>query len=206
MRQPKRNFVIEYKSGRRRSVNTQTSSIWGNLDLKSVAQAVETDMPTQSAEPVGPVADASLGHSAQGIVAETNAPTKIIFPTDGEPAVERADPVTPMAHDTMIDGEEPIGVNDAKGSAEGHATGEPTRSEPSVADNKRRSVRQAGAGAGRKPVNPISTMPKLASFSEADKELADLVQLEEENRQLRRLLVTKLRQENAWLSEQLQRG
>ncbi|MBO0144566.1 hypothetical protein JZX87_25770 [Agrobacterium sp. Ap1] len=206
MKQPKRNFVIEYKSGRRRSVTTQANSIWGNLDLKSVARAVETDLPGQSLGIDGPAKDAVFSmHSEQHIVAETNAAKEIISPRDGELAVESIDLGAPVDNDAQIDAEAAVGATDVRSLAEGDATGEPARAKPSGAKHKLRRVRQAGAGAGRKPVKPMLAKPKPASFSEVDEELADLFQLEEENRQLRRLLVTKLREENAWLSERLQR-
>lgn len=47
MKKPQRNFVVEYKSGRRKSDVKSPSSIWGNLDLKSVARDVETVLPPQ---------------------------------------------------------------------------------------------------------------------------------------------------------------
>jgi hypothetical protein len=206
MKQPKRNFVIEYKSGRHRSVTTQSNSIWGDLDLKSVARAVETDLPGQSSGIDGPAEDAVSMHSEQHIVAETIAATDIISPRVGEHAAESVDPGAPIDHDALIDGEAAVGANDVRNLAEGDATGEPARAKPSDAKHKLRRVRQLSAGAGRKPVKPMLAKPKPASLSEVDDELADLFQLEEENRQLRRLLVTKLREENAWLSERLQRG
>ena len=41
MKKPQRSFVVEYKSGRRKLDSKAPSSIWGNLDLKSVARDVE---------------------------------------------------------------------------------------------------------------------------------------------------------------------
>ncbi|EJC75369.1 hypothetical protein Rleg10DRAFT_3977 [Rhizobium leguminosarum bv. trifolii WSM2012] len=44
MKTPQRKFVVEFKSGRRRST-TQPDSIWGNTDLKAFARQAETDAP-----------------------------------------------------------------------------------------------------------------------------------------------------------------
>lgn len=43
MRKPQRNFVVEFKSGRRRQTSKPVS-IWGNLDLKAVSAAVSADV------------------------------------------------------------------------------------------------------------------------------------------------------------------
>ena len=40
MKKTQRSFAVEYKSGRRRT-DAKPNSIWGNLDLKSVARDVE---------------------------------------------------------------------------------------------------------------------------------------------------------------------
>lgn len=103
----------------------------------------------------------------------------------------------------LVDSEETIVANDAIGSAEGDATGEAARSEPGGSERIRRRVRKTNARRERQPVKPKSARTKLVSMSEADKELADLFQLEEENRQLRRLLVVKLRKDNDWLRDRL---
>ncbi|RZI53658.1 MAG: transcriptional regulator, partial [Pseudomonas sp.] len=42
MKKPQRNFAIEYKSGRRK-LDTKSTSIGGNMDLKSVARDVEEE-------------------------------------------------------------------------------------------------------------------------------------------------------------------
>ncbi|MGO7169631.1 hypothetical protein AB9F47_21520 [Rhizobium leguminosarum] len=44
MKTENRNFVVEFKSGRRRSPG-KTNSIWGNTDLKALAREVEQKAP-----------------------------------------------------------------------------------------------------------------------------------------------------------------
>lgn len=205
MKQSKRNFVVEYKSGRRRSATTQSSSIWGNLDLKSVAQAVETDMP-KPVIGIDAAMDSLSRYSAQDIVAEANSPASVASLPDGDDAVAGVDPGTFVDNDALVGNEKTIGANDEIGSADGDATGETARSEPDGSERVRRRVRKTNARGDRQPVKPKSAKTKLVSVSEADKELADLFQLEEENRQLRRLLVVKLRKDNDWLRDRLRRA
>ncbi|MGA1834285.1 hypothetical protein [Rhizobium wenxiniae] len=133
MKQTKRNFVIEYKSGRRRSSTTQSSSIWGSFDLKSVAQAVETDMPKPATGIDRHAIDTPSKHLAQDIVAETNAPASVTAPPDSEDVVAGVSTGTPVDSDALADGEEPISANDAIGLAKGDATGETPRLEPTGA-------------------------------------------------------------------------
>jgi hypothetical protein len=47
MKKPQRSFVVEYKTGRRKVDSKAPSSIWGSLDLESVARDVETALPIQ---------------------------------------------------------------------------------------------------------------------------------------------------------------
>lgn len=42
MKRPHKNFVVEYKGGTRRQPDKPTS-IWGNLDLKSISRDVEKE-------------------------------------------------------------------------------------------------------------------------------------------------------------------
>jgi hypothetical protein len=205
MKQPKRNFFIEYKSARRRSANAPSSSIWGNLDLKSVAQAVETDMPTPVIG-IDRAVDSTSRHTARDIVTEANAPESVASPADGDDAVAGVDPGTFVDNYALVDSEEMIGANDAMGSADGNATGETARSEPGISERIRRCVRKTHVRGDRQPIKPTSAKAKFVSLSEADQELADLFQLEEENRRLRRLLIAKLRKDNDWLRDRLRRA
>ena len=44
MKTQQRKFVVEFKSGRRRSAK-QPDSIWGNADLKSLARQAQAEAP-----------------------------------------------------------------------------------------------------------------------------------------------------------------
>ncbi|MGF9566895.1 hypothetical protein AAIH70_25650 [Neorhizobium sp. BT27B] len=68
MKKPLRSFVVEYKSGRRKVESKAPSSIWGNLDLKSVARDVEVAL-VQS-EPSKPGKASAPAH-----IPEQSAPT-----------------------------------------------------------------------------------------------------------------------------------
>ncbi|MGO7121826.1 transcriptional regulator, partial [Rhizobium johnstonii] len=51
MKKVQRSFAVEYKSGRR-ILNSKPSSIWGDMDLKSVAQDLQDEaMPFMSLSP-----------------------------------------------------------------------------------------------------------------------------------------------------------
>lgn len=203
MKQPKRNFVTEYKSGRRRSTTVRSGSIWGDLDLKSLARAIETDLPKQDIEIDGPAGHPRSEDLAQDPFSVADAPMNSV----SAPVVQNAAGDVNLGaladHDALIDGEETENGNHTTGFAEIASTREPARSEPIDAKHKVRRVRQGGASTGRKPAETVQAQETLY---DSDKELADLFQLEEENRQLRRLLVTKLREENAWLRERLLGG
>ncbi|MFK4823089.1 hypothetical protein ACI0FS_23465 [Ochrobactrum quorumnocens] len=51
MKNPNRNVIVEYKNRRTRK---NRNSLWGNLDLKSIARSVEEDNSVQSAPVIPP--------------------------------------------------------------------------------------------------------------------------------------------------------
>lgn len=146
--------------------------------------------------------DSPSRHAAEDIAAEANAPANVASPSDADDAVARQ---AVLDNNALVDSEETIGANHAIGSAEGDATEEVARSETGGSEPIRRRVRKTNARGDRQPVKPKPAKTELVSLSEADKELADLFQLEEENHHLGRLLVAKLREENGWLRDRLQR-
>ncbi|MEK1929289.1 MAG: hypothetical protein AAAC47_05785 [Pararhizobium sp.] len=44
MKTPQRNFVVEFKPGRRQP-KAETASIWGNTDFKALVREVEDKVP-----------------------------------------------------------------------------------------------------------------------------------------------------------------
>lgn len=197
MKKPQRSFVIEYKSGRRKADSGALTSIWGDLDLKSVARDVETALPAQISDATS--MNASELMQRQEDVVETPAGTMehrvsvshdigVVDPSD------RSDPVP----------------TDASGAADmdeaSRLVADATPALPAATELKRRRKQQATVSKARVPrVNrPLPDLARPAApVNDVDED--DLLQLEEENRLLKTLLTAKLRQENSWLRERLQR-
>lgn len=175
MKKPQRSFVVEYKSGRRKVDSKAPSSIWGSLDLKSVARDVETALPVQS-EPSKP--------------RETSGPARI--PEQSAPTSASIDMVDIGGFEVSIDD-----VSAAPDRADEQDIGAAV---PAIRRRKSgRAVRERRSPAGRRLPQDRRQTP--IEQNEPD----DLEQLEVENRLLRTMLAARLRKENSWLRERLQR-
>nr|WP_205923343.1 transcriptional regulator [Rhizobium leguminosarum] len=215
-----RSFAVEYKSGRRK-LNSKPSSIWGDTDLKSVAgdmqdeampfmslphQARNSEMLVPEEEPAGPLLtlpiDQETNASAlqETIMADendtmTNADTPAAAAPDvlkkvRKPRAKKAVPETASA-----------AVSVQPAAASGAKAGKQTRGRKAKPDEGTTSARRA----------PVKRAPKAESITAAPSvaavdEIADLLQLEEENQRLRKLLAEKLRAENADLRKRLNLG
>lgn len=191
MKKPQRSFVIEYKSGRRRSGAKQPNSIWGNLDLKSVARDVETVLPAERSDSHGPGDD--LIPRPQTNVTPAD-PSVSLTVNESAACIDRHSPVEANAPsearepgllaNTQKLNRQPSDQTETKNSA----------TPRKVAGKKRRAVKR----------RPPSSEPILAT--DVTDEFDDLLQLEEENRLLKRMLVDRLRAENSWIRDRLQCG
>lgn len=91
-------------------------------------------------------------------------------------------------------------------------TGASTAAEPAISRQKRRGRKaKAIEGAAITKRTPVKNAPKAEQAEPVvprpvGDEMADLVQLEEENQELRKLLAEKLRAENAELRKKLKLG
>ncbi|MBO9198349.1 hypothetical protein J5277_29940 [Rhizobium sp. 16-449-1b] len=214
MKRVQRTFTVEYKSGRRK-LGTQPSSIWGNMDLKSVARAVENE----GVLPPNPLADASErdAHVLPGSLRDLTCPVKETeIPTNCQaipaaigtepvtyivaPAVVEVAPSSPeqgipntVRHEAKLDGatNDPIGTNSAR-RLKKRSGG----TKPIAGDDIR--LRKT---AKRAPRNLRAAKVELTSTSD---DRAELAELETENSRLRALLAEKLRAENAILRTMLQ--
>ena len=81
MKNPNRNIVVEYKNKRTRK---GSSSLWGNLDLKSIARQVEADAPQS---PVEVRAQPDLSKLIERRT--ENATTKVV--AHAEPVIEQVE-------------------------------------------------------------------------------------------------------------------
>lgn len=182
MKKPQRNFVIEYKSGRRKADVKAPSSIWGSLDLKSVARDVETVLPPQ------------LPGDANLVASEP-----VRLPDEPAPATQVHDHHAPISKGVDFDlaTGDVIAAQDENDAQEiyDNAAQEPQSRKPRKASRGRRAL-------GSRP------MPKARNDApiEPDVGLDELDELEKENRVLKTMLVAKLRMENSWLRERLQAG
>lgn len=228
MKKTQRSFAVEYKPGRRKT-DAKPNSIWGNLDLKSVARDVEKSvMPMAPDNPSVAESDVKVSPpKANRILPTLTAPAAILKAVADTREISMADDNDTTANaDTMAN------------SDAGPNAGAPTAVEAVPAPKKQRKPRMkkvspemaaadtavgldGGNGQknrGRKPKalggvaaaknEPVKRAPKddqaaaVATTSAGD-EMADLLQLEEENQKLRKLLAGKLRAENVDLRKKL---
>ncbi|MBY5420073.1 transcriptional regulator [Rhizobium leguminosarum bv. viciae] len=221
MKKVQRSFAVEYKSGRRK-LDTRSNSIWGNMDLKSVARDLEEEAlpflsgssqsgksnnemslpePDQAEALLTPPLGASTTASdtqemsmADETETATSANAPIVVETPIAPKKQRK----PRAKKAA-----------ALESASADAMAEPAAGLAGVGRVKRRGrkakVIEATASAKRTPVRraPKAVQTAPAAPMTAIDEMADLLQLEEENQRLRKLLAEKLRAENADLRKRL---
>nr|WP_204327425.1 transcriptional regulator [Rhizobium leguminosarum] len=214
-----RSFAVEYKSGRRK-LNSKPNSIWGDTDLKSVAQDLQDEaMPFLSAAPrasssemllpgeqTGPMLTLPIGQETKAaalqetIMADendtmTNADTPVAAAPDVPKKVRkpRAKKAVPATASAAVSAEPAV--------ASGAAAGKQKRGRRPKADEGTVSAKRAPVKRAPKAMQ-IAAAPPVAAVDE----IADLLQLEEENQRLRKLLAEKLRAENADLRKRLNLG
>lgn len=215
MKKVQRIFAVEYKSGRRKP-DLKSNSIWGNLDLKSVARAVE--------EGTGPIQSGSPQNGKSGdelVVAEAaQAGSRLAVP------LEQRTMVSSTQETIMVDESVTMASTEAAADVDTNVVPKKQR-KPRMNKGAPETTAAAPEGAptgaaekqkrGRKPKsvdssnakhaplklgrNVVETAP-VAPTAVID-EMADLLQLEDENQRLRRLLAEKLRAENADLRKRL---
>lgn len=168
------NFVVEYKSSRRLA-KTQPSSIWGNLDLKSVARQVEADHGIPAGVPAEFI---PLPRE------ETAAETARADQLPGRSAVSSEAQSGPVATEQSVPLEQPVTKQRAAGKA---AKGMEPKPLPRGARGKPQ-VKQAPPASLQQDVLPD-----------------ELAVLEAENRQLKLLMIERLRKENSILGSMLAR-
>lgn len=215
-----RSFAVEYKSGRRK-LNSKPNSIWGDTDLKSVAQDLQDEaMPFL---PVGTQA----GSSEKAFTGEEQAATLLTLPVEQETkASALQETIMADENNTMTNADTPaaaaldvakkerkprarkaapeaasVAVSAQPAAASNAATEKPKRGRKAKSD-------EGAASAKRAPVKraPKATQTATTPSVPAVDEFADLLQLEEENQRLRKLLAEKLRAENADLRKRLNLG
>lgn len=226
MKRPQRDFVVEIKSSRRLA-KSKPGSIWGSLDLKAHAADVEDllradddgavvqdsiEVASASDKPDdlqnGSVIPSAIQQKDSG-PENTEEPANGPKPNDHHGLRAVADDVKPTMISTAVE---------RKGGASLAAS--ETSSKKTIAKSRRRQVGGVTQTAQKnKPVSESSPIRDdgLAGPSKAEKNVAsrptgkearrdlaeDLVELEVENRHLKKLLADKLRKENAELKRKL---
>ncbi|MCW1754803.1 transcriptional regulator [Rhizobium acaciae] len=219
MKKVQRSFAVEYKSGRRK-LNSKPSSIWGDTDLKSVARDMQDEaMPFMSLTPQARSEMLVPGEEPAGpsltlpIEQETNASAlQETIMADENDTMTNADTPAAAAPDVLKKVRKPrakkavpetvsAAVSVQPAAASGAKAGKQTRGRKAKPDEGTTSARRAPVNRAPKAVS-IAAAPSVAAVDE----IADLLQLEEENQRLRKLLAEKLRAENADLRKRLNLG
>ncbi|MFW7354573.1 MAG: hypothetical protein ACODTL_00835 [Brucella sp.] len=184
MKNPIRNVVVEYKNKRARK---GPASLWGNLDLKSIARQVEADVPQSPKE-------------AQ-VQPDLSKPIERKAETTTINAMSRAEPVTATVEEVSREPE--LSNSDASKLEEAASTIEEMQT-ANMAGNaavtdKKPTVRRPV----RKPV-PQKQEAENRVVAEPDIQ-AELSALEIENADLKRELAARLSTENRQLLRMLRR-
>ncbi|URK89552.1 transcriptional regulator (plasmid) [Rhizobium sp. RCAM05350] len=220
MEKVQRSFAVEYKSGRRRP-DPKSNSIWGNMDLKSLALDVEE-------EAIPAVSDRRLVGKSAGEISLSKAELAalLLTPTIGQHTTAAVKEETTMADeiDTITTTDAPVVVDTpvapkkqrkprakkvALEAASGDAAAEPAIASTDGAGRQKRGRKAKSVdNAGTPKRAPVKRAPREVQTAPAvpavpNDEMADILQLEEENQRLRKLLAEKLRAENADLRKRL---
>ncbi|MBB3302446.1 hypothetical protein FHT72_006653 [Rhizobium sp. BK077] len=221
MKKVQRSFAAEYKTGRR-NLDTKSNSIWGNVDLKSAARDLEEEAMTfLSGSSQNGKSDNEMSlpkvDQPESLLTPPPWPSTTASDTQEISMADETDTAMSAAVPTVV--ETPIAPKKqrkprakkaaALETAPADASAEPTAALTGAGGGKRRGrkakVIEAASSAKRAPVSRAPKAEQTASAAPiaAIDEMADLLQLEEENQRLRKLLAEKLRAENADLRKRL---
>ena len=219
MKKPQKNFVVEYKAARRKPTS-QSNSIWGNVDLRRFVEhdsemeapgsgglRVESDAAQQEVSRV-PALAAALQQKTPPILGleeqmadETNMSEQVS--TEPETALATAPEVKrrgPRAKKAALE----VVTSEASGDAPAVKKTRAKRSSKNAAVEVKPSVRRGGPKAKAAIETTLeSPAQNVSPITAAGDEMEDLLQLEQENQRLRKLLAEKLREENASLRKRL---
>ncbi len=219
MKKSQKNFVVEYK-GVRRKPTTQSNSIWGNVDLRQFA---ENDGQTEAPQAVklSVVSDVTV-HEVPGAAAlatdlqqETTSTLALEEQMADETSVTEqasteSENALPKAPEPKRRGPrakkvapEAV-VSDALVEAPAVKKTRAKRGSKNAAAEVKPSARRGGRKAKAAVEATVEPAPQAVSpITSAGDEMEDLLQLEQENQRLRKLLAEKLRAENTDLRKRL---
>ncbi|MGG7581126.1 hypothetical protein [Rhizobium sp. Nf11,1] len=187
MKTPQRKFVVEIKSGRRRST-TQSNSIWGNTDFKAFVRQAETEAPHLFESKLGPDA---LGQPGE-------------MPQDQQPVNQLDDSDDANQNEPAPSLTEPVQIVLSESDHGQFA---------SISQSKKRSIKQPARTASRvdekRSRNQIDGAVeeggKASSAGSLEAPIDELAALHAENRHLKALLIKQLHRENLQLRKMLER-
>ncbi|PJR10227.1 hypothetical protein [Sinorhizobium meliloti] len=199
MKTPQRKFVVEFKSGRRKS-KAQTNSIWGDTDLKALARDVEDTAPhlfdsnegpgtlqSGEIEPVDPINAESVNERTNDVDV-----TPAAIPFANGPEVEMS-----KRHEADRPAEAVVQVQESQPTSQRQTTS---------TDTPRKRAKRASAQmiARMKKLGHDDREPHTGTIDNPVS-LDELAALETDNRRLKRLLAEQLRAQNLWLKKMLER-
>lgn len=218
MKKPQKNFVVEYK-GARRKPTPQSNSIWGNVDFR---QFTEHDGEVEAAQ-AGKLrvdSDAAMHEELRvPMTADLQQKTTPILALEEQMADETSMselvPGEPEAALQKVPDDKKRGPR-AKKTAPEAVTSDALVDAPAVkkarakrgSKNAAAEVKPSARRGGRKAKAAVEAIGESATqavspVTAAGDEMEDLLQLEQENQRLRKLLAEKLREENASLRKRL---
>ncbi|MBY3252485.1 transcriptional regulator [Rhizobium laguerreae] len=220
MKKVQRSFAVEYKSGRRK-LDFKPNSIWGDTDLKSVAQGLQDEaMPFMSLTPQARSSEMLVSGEEQAgplltlpIEQETNASAlQETIMADEKDTTTNADTPAAAAPDVPKKVRKPRAKKVVPETASAAVSVQPALASNATSGKQKRGRKakpdESATSARRAPIKraPRAVQAATAPSVAAVDEFADLLQLEEENQRLRKLLAEKLRAENADLRKRLNLG
>ncbi|SCB58546.1 hypothetical protein GA0061105_10513 [Rhizobium aethiopicum] len=188
MKTPQRKFVVEFKSGRRRST-IQADSIWGDTDLKAIVRQAETEAPHLFETKLAPDATRQAGE-----VAQDQKPENQLAASGGANQNQPAAALT-----------EPVQIGPSRND---HAH------VGSVLKSKKHSVKRPARKAAtriyeRRSGNCVDGVSdargKKSSAAYVEAPVDELAALDAENRRLKAMLIKQLHLENLQLLKMLER-
>lgn len=225
MKKTQRSFAVEYKSGRRKK-DPEPKSIWGSLDLKSVARDVErSTMPLLQVSVTDHKshmeASPPKANRVLPILTLPAAASEVVVDTQETPMADDADAI---ANTDVIPNTDAPAADDAKTAPRKQRKPRARKASPDMTASDTQARLDGGNGQKKRTRKPKALgeavaakrgpakrarkneQPVKAEAASAGDEMADLLQLEEENQKLRKLLAEKLRAENADLRKKLKLG
>jgi hypothetical protein len=223
-----RSFAVEYKSGRRKT-HSVPKSIWGDVDLSSVARELDKAVNPHSVFQTEKSRSGDGSFRSEAHLVEPLLTPQIVEPT----SIQEAEETFMAAQDETMTTSEGQAAVEPPATAKKQRKPRAKKTVPETSASEIMRTADAGAITSEKPKRgrkaksitaaegvkrpAVKRVPRAAkpapvavqevavpeAVAAASYEMADLLQLEEENQKLRKLLAEKLRAENADLRKRL---